>query len=420
MVIYLAVTTLVTSCSPNGKKQPVALPTLFITNLYTSEVLKLSLTTIFGVALAALSCNSSHGKTPDPPPCTGPNPDPQCSVECTNDSDCTGRFNCGPEKTCTADCTAHGGQCSGQVCDLDGSCVDEPDLSGGCARADIQLTPVKPTVIMLVDRSGSMTANFGGVDRWNAVKNALTDPVNGVAAQLESAVSFGATLYNSEGGNAGGTCPILRSEPPKRNNASAIRALFDANLPDQDTPTAESIDAVAASFPPSDDPRIIVLATDGDPDNCIDSDAHDQSSQILSENAVVRAFTSGIETAVLSVGDQTSVNHLQRLANAGRGQDLANGNAPFYVANNSQELIDAFTQIIAGVRGCQVKMDGSIDANLEADGTVILNGTILEFNVDWRVIDSKTIELIGAACDELLASDQVNVKAQFPCPVVID
>ena len=380
-------------------------------------MIRLALTTVLISGLASLSCNSSPGTTPDPPPCDGPNPDPQCDVGCEDDADCDGRFSCGDDKTCDADCTAHGGQCGSQVCDLSGSCIDEPDLTNGCASVDLQLTPVKPTVIMLVDRSGSMTADFGGVDRWAAVKDALTDPTNGVAAQLENAVSFGATLYNSTGGNAGGECPILRSEPPSLQNAAAIRTLFDGNQPDQDTPTAESIDAVAASFPPSDDPRIIVLATDGDPDNCVDADAHDQSSQTLSETAVQNAFGQGIETAVLSVGDETSEAHLQRLANAGRGMDLGNGNAPFYVANNSQDLVDAFGEIIAGVRGCQIKVEGNIDASFGPRGTVILNGTILEFDVDWRLIDDETIELIGAACDELLASDQVSIKATFPCPV---
>lgn len=376
---------------------------------------------VFAPILAAsliAGCGSSSNVPP--PPCEGPNPAPECSEECIDDPDCDGRFHCGLEGTCTADCSAHEGQCGSQVCDLDGRCVDPPNIEQGCGLIDLELTPVIPTVTMLVDRSGSMTEDFGGVDRWEAVKEALTDPVDGVAAQLESQVVFGATLYNSTGGSAGGPCPILHTEAPALDNAQAIRALFDAHDPDQDTPTAESIAAVAASFPASDNPRIIVLATDGDPDNCADSDAHDQTSQTMSENAVVDAFGNGIETHVLSVGDQTSQSHLQRLANAGRGQPLDTGNAPFYVANNSQELVDAFGEIIRGVRGCQVKIEGEIDPSLAPAGTVILNGTQLEHGTDWELIDDETVELVGDACDALLDADRVDVKATFPCPIDVE
>ena len=42
-----------------------------------------------------------------------------------------------------------------------------------CADADVKFEAQTPTVLLLIDQSGSMTENFGGTDRWDAVYDAL-------------------------------------------------------------------------------------------------------------------------------------------------------------------------------------------------------------------------------------------------------
>ena len=148
-------------------------------------------------------------------PCTGPDPEPSCGATCGPENPCPTGFYCGPGDQCTADCTPAGGECgSGYICNQDGQCI--PDGTGGpdaapadamdCPSVQVAVEPLIPTVQLLIDQSGSMTADFGGVSRWNAVNTALVDPQNGAVTLLQDRVRFGASFYSSLGGNAGGTC----------------------------------------------------------------------------------------------------------------------------------------------------------------------------------------------------------------------
>jgi len=233
------------------------------------------------------------------------------------------------------------------------------------------------------------------------------------------------SIGGSNGGNngPGGVCPLLQSASAQFNNLPAVNQLFINNGPQADTPTAESIDAVVAGFPVADPerpgPRIILLATDGNPDDCTDPDTHGQPSRDLSEAAVLGAYNAGLNTFVLSVGNQVTQTHLQRLANLGVGVNVDTGTEPYYIANNPGELVDAFNEIIRGVRSCRLMINGTVDVSKASEGNVRLNGVTLEYGVDWTLIDENTLELLGSACDTYLNADQVDFDADFPCGAVV-
>ena len=139
----------------------------------------------------------------------------------------------------------------------DAACVDCLDLGetgegepGGtevCATVDGAFSEVTPTIVLLVDRSGSMSQGYGDQSRWDALYDALMDTDEGVVKALENDVRFGLTLYTSENGYDGGTCPMLTDVEVGFGNHEAIDAVYAAAEISDDTPTGESLEQVAAA-----------------------------------------------------------------------------------------------------------------------------------------------------------------------------
>ncbi|HEY3358390.1 MAG TPA: vWA domain-containing protein [Polyangia bacterium] len=366
---------------------------------------------------------TDRGPVGDAGACVHPAMDPTCGRTCATTAACGANLYCDGTQ-CRADCTPGGTECgAGMVCLAHGLCG--PD----CPRVAVDLTLVVPRVVILIDQSGSMTSDFNGRSRWQAVKVALTDPTTGVVPALQSQVIFGATLYTSHNGTAGGgTCPILTVVDPALDNATAIRDLLATHDPDTDTPTGESIDAVVAAFaatPPNPDghegPRIIILATDGEPDTC--AVPNPQTGQARAIQGAQNAFNAGIRMFMLSVGNEVGAAHMQDMANAGVGLAVGGtANAPYYVANDTAGLITAFQQIIGAVRSCSFTLSAAVQPGFESQGDVRLNGDAIGYQDPngWTLTNPTTLELLGTACQQYLADQSVTLAATFPCGSIIE
>jgi hypothetical protein len=357
-----------------------------------------------------------------------------CGAACTLDGDCAHGLYCGPGSTCTADCVPGGVECGvGLTCGATGRCSastgsgegggvsgsgTETGVGGGCADVNVTFDQVIPTVVLLIDQSGSMTESFGNGNRWTVVHDALLDPQNGIIKMLENDVRFGLALYTSVQGNQnGGQCPMLTEVSMSLGNYAAIKSVFDAAQPVEDTPTGESITAVANELAPFTEPgpKVIVLATDGEPDTCNVPDPQNGQSESIA--AAQAAFGQGIETYVISVGNEVGLPHLQDMANAGVGLTVGgNQNAPFYQALDQQALYDAFETIINGVRPCTFTLDGTVAPGSEGSGTVVLDGESLTYGDPngWKMNSSNEIELTGTACQKIQDGEH-TLDVSFPC-----
>ncbi len=297
--------------------------------------------------------------------------------------------------------------------------VSTPEGDDGCADVQVQVEPIIPTLVLLVDQSGSMTEDFSGEPRWDAIYETLMDPADGVVADLQSQVRFGLTLYSSVDGFEGGECPVLETVEPALDNRDAIDGVFGAAEPLDETPTGESLAAVAqqlAAFE-ADGPKGIVLATDGEPDTC--DVPNPQEGQQVSLDAAAQAWDLGLSTFVISVGDEVGEEHLQQMANVGVGKDPDDPMpAPYYQALDAQQLVDAFEEIIGSFVSCELIIDGIVDLEQACEGSVSLDGAELECGTDYELPDASTLRLLGEACATLQDGGQHTVDASWPCGAI--
>ncbi|HEY6557425.1 MAG TPA: vWA domain-containing protein [Polyangiaceae bacterium] len=378
-----------------------------------------------------------------------------CGTPCQNDDACPAGLHCAQGK-CTAQCGGSDTLCKGAGCSSRGRCITgnggsagtgiigpPPDGSAGtgtagdsgvCADIALKVAPTTPTVVLVIDQSGSMVdANFpddgqppvANRTRWAVLKRALLDPTNGVLKRLEGQVRFGAILYGNASPYAAPQCPDLtKIMPPRLNAHAAINAVYNPAGTIPNTPTAESIVAATADLQAFNEPgpEFIILATDGDPDRCGAQDAHDATSKLGSVNAVKAAWTAKIGTYVIAVGDEASEDHLNDLAHWGRGINPSGSTQTLYFQPTNQAALEtAFLNIINGVRSCDFTLNGQINPTLANRGTVTLDGTAVPLNATngWTVdATGKKLTLHGTPCTTIKTGNH-DLRAVFPCSAVV-
>lgn len=318
--------------------------------------------------------------------------------------------------TCHAECDPATPTCPGGVCTRFGRCVpDEPDPDAGiCAALVLDASFGIPTVALLVDQSGSMTEAYSGGTRWTVLRSALIDPTDGVVTRLQSTMRFGLTLYTNTGGP---TCPALTVVDPALDNRDAIAVVYDAERPEADTPTGESIDAVVQALQAVTEPgaKYIILASDGEPDTC--AQPNPQEGQPEAVAAAQAAHAAGIDLFFLSVGSGTiSQAHMQDVANAGVGYPIGGDlNAPYYEAGDAEQLAAAFDEITSRMFSCELTVNGVIASDAETSGVIYLDSAQLTLHEQWEPIDESSFRLLGEACDAAQRAGEHTVTAHFGC-----
>lgn len=378
----------------------------------------------------------------------------ECGKACTADVQCAAGLHCGGDQKCNAEC-AQGSTCAnGFKCSPRGRCGNDPggtifdpndpgrdssteDPGGGDSCADINVTLEKtvPTVLFLIDRSSSMTDNQfppgSGVTRWAVVKEAFLGDA-GVIKKLESDVNFGLATYSWSGS---GTCPRINDVDFAINNYEAINDLLGPANTINNTPTAQSIMHVVgfndagtlrsdrfAAYDAGGGRKIMILATDGDPDSCEDPNSNGSDPPRLHTVwAAARSFDAGITTYVMAVGADGDNEHQQQVANVGQGHPPTGPvDVTVYRPQNLQQMVDDLTQIVTGVRSCIFTLNGSVPAGKESLGVVELNGTRLTYNDPngWKLNSPKELEVTGTACTTVKTQIDAQLTVRFPCGAI--
>lgn len=424
-----------------------------------------------------------------------------CQAECVageeESDDCGGRA-CNDDGKCVG--SGSGGSGGGGINIGQGGENSGTGNTGNnpeCIDLQVDFEPQIPNVVLLIDRSGSMNDEngFGAAVnteitagtyapwgcpqntsnppdhpnqqnanwRWNVVRNVLFNPDAGVVKPLEEQVRFGLGLYDSNSGfgtSGNNTCPRLRPVSGGSTFAADFEigfgrheemlAAMACNDIGGDTPTRESLTALATLLDAADldGPKVIVLATDGEPDNCtcpnwtgsggcdfpgsgsgstpsdntqVERGGVTMTRRLAEQYDVVQEAKRihddlGITVHVIDVSrpPENDPNtpklreHLTEVATAGGG-DIFDG-------LNPSNLTAAFQTIIDGVRSCAIDLDGEIAPGKESTGTVTLNGEKLKLNDPngWRVNTPTQIELRGEACETIKSGAQA-LDISFPC-----
>ncbi len=386
--------------------------------------------------------------------CRGEGAPAECGSSCADGGTCGPGLYCGAEGQCTADCAPGRVECpEGFRCTGDGICVAEGDDAGrgemardgaapdgaardgtvadgrSCPSIDVVLRRTIPTVVLIVDRSGSMNDHFEGErSRWDVLYEALMGSPDGLVTSLQSVVRFGLVLYT--GSDRSDVCPILDFVDPALDNRAVMDAVYGPARPLEDTPTGDAVDAVLMRYasligdPDRTEPVIFVLATDGEPDRCEQLDPNPTpEAQAEAVEAVRRAYERGVPTYLIDVGNGVGPAHKQDVANAGAGVGPGDPPAPYWTVTDDRGLREALRSIVGGALSCELNIDGRLADPDEAcaSGTVRLNGRELSCgDADgWRVVDPERIELLGTACEEFLGSPVASIQARFDCGVVL-
>lgn len=432
---------------------------------------------------STFTCDTATGKcTASSGPCAGTNPPADCGKTCLLPAACNAPTYC-DHYVCTAQCdpSSSSNSCgTGMTCDQSGKCVTvstNPDggLSDACQPTVVMANPVVPTIVLIVDQSGSMTTTdihtttdptSPTESRWQAVTDAIVG-TNGVVTQLGNVARFGMMMYTAtNGGNstapAIGTCPETVEVDPALPNVNPIQTAFMNNNPVEDTPTGDTIAYVTNTWLPSfsqldrsndadwtwnGDPIIYILATDGEPDMCADGDPTatsdtnmngipdaQEARQLVTDN-VTAAHNHGIDTYVISVAvGSTTQAHLDAVATAGGTNCDPNppdGGVPHAAcpANYVSVLSDTLQSIVTGQISCDITLNGRIEntSTVCTDGQVrlVAGGTSMNLACQgdcatasgdgWCDVDDSHIRLIGSACQTLQGGQAVSVSATFAC-----
>jgi hypothetical protein len=326
-------------------------------------------------------------------------------------------------------------------------------LGGDCDSAVFSFRQSTPNVMLVVDRSGSMKTDFAGAGaRWNVLRDALIDPANGFIAVLEKKVRFGITLFTASlelgpfgfpsgtggsGGTGGGSgaagkssagsgvslgdpgaCPWLVEVPIALDNLATISSVYEADDWQGATPTAEALSLVWPKLRDIDQttmpgPNYIILATDGEPNGCADF-MTDGRPGVL--DAVSAAHLANITTYVISVGEDVGRDHLRQVANVGQGKPIDSPDDLFYVAGNTQELVDALNAIMVGLPPCDFDLGGTVDLDQAQHGDVVIDGTRIPYDDPdgWELVTDEHIKFNGKSCD-LVRNGATRIQVDFPC-----
>lgn len=312
-----------------------------------------------------------------------------------------------------------------------------------CETIRASADPQIPNMMIVLDRSGSMTEGGRWVPSVSAIRN--------VTQALQSQISFGLAMFPQpplDPATAIGDLTACFSAPDPQacldeiaasacapggivtpialDNAGPIGQALDMTMPQGGTPTGETLQGLVETYAtrearPDETPpaQFILLVTDGQP-TC-PSGGGSQVTQPdidISNSAIDQLTMLGVRTYVIGYDTNTPGNEGLAAVLDGFAQRGGTGDTMHHPVEDETSLLAVLQGIAAEVVSCtyaldqapsraefvQVKLDG-VQINLgEADG--------------WALIGDRTVEIKGAACEQLRSGGSHSIEVEVQCSIV--
>jgi len=315
-------------------------------------------------------------------------------------------------------------------------------VTNACGEMVHEASKLPPDILIVLDRSGSMdndvndkacngakSGNCGTNSKWGLMTPALKQ----VVSDTDTGVNWGLKFF-ADAGNTSCGVNNSASVPIAAMNGTAVKTAIDGQTNSTGgisngsrTPTRLAVNGAVTylSGVKTDNPKYILLATDGLP-NCMpgasDNTTDDSAGAI---QAVKDAKAKGIPTFVVGIatsGMGTADTTLSSMATAG-GYPKA-GSQAYYSVSTASEFTTVLNSLIQVAGTCTFAVgnpptnDGTTSRDridLYGDGNFIPKDTSHANGWDYTDTTMTSVVVYGATCDKIKTGAIQSVSIKFQC-----
>jgi hypothetical protein len=295
-----------------------------------------------------------------------------------------------------------------------------------CGVQDFDRQPKPAEVLLVLDRSGSMENELdSGETRWEAVVPTLVGAIEATTAGIWWGLKTYPELDDTEQCAPESIVPTIHVPIAEMSGGTVVTAI-EATTPLGDgTPTGDAIrfalDHLRERAMLSDNPKFLLLATDGEP-NCPDDDDDEDAPDAVdyTVDAIAEALAEGFPTFVVGVdtSEDGAVENLNAMAEAG-GRPRA-GDPKFYLASTQEEIEMALQEITGEIASCVFDLDPPppVLENIAVDfnGMRADRDPSRENGWEYTNDDHSQLEVYGTWCDRIKSEAESAVNIKYGCP----
>ena len=331
--------------------------------------------------------------------------------------------------------------------------------AGECGGQQVDAEPVQVNLLLVIDRSGSMTDTPEGFedDKWTTMVDSLNTALDGISGQMSVGVQFFPDASAEDGDSCGvptgGEVAVPIGSGDEAVDAVKTALSASENAPAGNTPAEAALSLAHEYFTEGAGSQLegenyVLLAIDGGP-NCnfgitcgaatctvnidhpelpCENCCADAPEQCLDDDATVAQVealaAAGITTFVVGIpgSDQAAYQAvLDQLAVKG-GAPASEESPKYYQVTDADELSETLVALTSDlVTSCELKLD-QVPPNMDEVNVFVNDEVVPKLGDDgWeydRSTSPPTIVIKGETCATIETEGVQSVLVEFGCPTI--